>query len=76
MRYLTCNAAESFVIGDYVTVTVLEVGVDEVRLAIEDTRQVPAYREVVLQLAGTTEMSIPLWQSAPIFADDPSLLSV
>ena len=49
MLVLTRRVNERIVIGDDVTVTVLEVRGDQVRLGIEAPRDVKVFREEVLQ---------------------------
>ena len=49
MLVLTRRVHERIVIGDDVTVTVLEVRGDQVRLGIEAPRDVKVFREEVLQ---------------------------
>lgn len=49
MLVLTRRINERIVIGDDVTVTVLEVRGDQVRLGIEAPRDVKVFREEVLQ---------------------------
>ncbi len=51
MHVFQRGVAESLVIGADVTVTVLAVEIDCVRIGITDPRQTPAYREEVLYLA-------------------------
>ena len=49
MLVLTRRVNERIVIGDDVTVTVLEVRGDQVRLGIEAPREVKVFREEVLR---------------------------
>jgi carbon storage regulator len=52
MLVLTRRVNERIVIGDDVTVTVLEVRGDQVRLGIEAPRDVKVFREEVLHRGG------------------------
>lgn len=58
MLVLSRRAGESVVIGDGVTVTVLEVRGDVVRIGIDAPRSVPVHRgEVAQQLAETNQQA-------------------
>jgi carbon storage regulator len=59
MLVLTRRVNERIVIGDDVTVTVLEVRGDQVRLGIEAPRDVKVFREEVLHRDGPVAAETP-----------------
>lgn len=76
MQYMTLSPHECLVLGDHITVTVVEVRGDQVRLGIEDTQSFPRYREVVVNLPGGDEwLDHVADDDVTAAADEPAVFS-